>query len=464
MTLHDQTPDRPTRLPRAAALTAHAGLVLTVAGSLALLLSGVGTRWDWWDYRTGFLILRWTLYGGLAVIVVALAGLILGLLARTGRSLLVSLVTLVLLAAVGRGWSLTPFPHEYTLEFFKQVSIETPKFIVNSLVFSIMEMAGRLIDTSRGSSMGEVLDPLKLLNSYGFGLCYQIAPLLEAVFEAGGFPDARVWFLTGHTVTEVFYEGAYHHYDSDMLGYNPVGKGDPSRLPVASVHQIEKDGGIILGKLKSPREVDKSLVDYPWYPADLREAAMGGLAELFTTAKDNWLFPHTRFPQGHTMDFVLRPGERMIRNFTPEPVHPYYLPYKFVAGQWMEFPQEIKQYQIRTEDGPHSQRDARRWATGQIQYRPVLSDRAAYYPAFAPGFNENLELPAAGGSLTRKIPAAARAVFDMPSPYVVIDADVTLAARPTASAAMPMRPASNTVMAILKPSPSSPRRFSTGIR
>jgi iron(III) transport system permease protein len=42
----------------------------------------------------------------------------------------------VLLAAVGRGWSLTPFPILYTLEFFEQVSIETPKFIVNSLLFS----------------------------------------------------------------------------------------------------------------------------------------------------------------------------------------------------------------------------------------------------------------------------------------------------------------------------------------
>jgi uncharacterized protein (DUF1499 family) len=100
MTSHDQTLDRPTLLPRIASLTARAGLALTVAGSLALLLSGVGTRWDWWDYRTGFLVLRWTLYGGLAVIVVALAGLVLGLLARTGRSLLVSLVTLALLAAV----------------------------------------------------------------------------------------------------------------------------------------------------------------------------------------------------------------------------------------------------------------------------------------------------------------------------------------------------------------------------
>ena len=41
----------------------------------------------------------------------------------------------VVLAAVGRGWSLTPFPVEYTLEFFEQVSIETPKFIINSLWF-----------------------------------------------------------------------------------------------------------------------------------------------------------------------------------------------------------------------------------------------------------------------------------------------------------------------------------------
>lgn len=42
----------------------------------------------------------------------------------------------VVLAAVGRGWSLTPFPVHYTLEFFRQVSIETPKFIINSFLYS----------------------------------------------------------------------------------------------------------------------------------------------------------------------------------------------------------------------------------------------------------------------------------------------------------------------------------------
>ena len=47
----------------------------------------------------------------------------------------------VLLAAVGRGWSLTPVPLQYTLEFFRQVSIETPKFIMNSLAFCAIAVA-----------------------------------------------------------------------------------------------------------------------------------------------------------------------------------------------------------------------------------------------------------------------------------------------------------------------------------
>jgi iron(III) transport system permease protein len=47
----------------------------------------------------------------------------------------------VVLAAVGRGWSLTPFPLQYTLEFFEQVSIETPKFIVNSIAYCALAVA-----------------------------------------------------------------------------------------------------------------------------------------------------------------------------------------------------------------------------------------------------------------------------------------------------------------------------------
>ncbi|HET9403511.1 MAG TPA: iron ABC transporter permease [Burkholderiales bacterium] len=42
----------------------------------------------------------------------------------------------VVLAAVGKGWALTPLPIHYTLDYFRQVSIETPKFIINSIMFS----------------------------------------------------------------------------------------------------------------------------------------------------------------------------------------------------------------------------------------------------------------------------------------------------------------------------------------
>lgn len=277
---------------------------------------------------------------------------------------------------------------------------------------------------------GEVLDPIKLLNNYGFGLCYQIAPLLEAVYKTAGFEDARVWFLTGHTVTEVFYDGAYHHYDSDMLGYTTVGQGDPKKQPVASVSQIALDGSILTGKLLAPNRVDSAKVDYPWYPADLRESAIGGLVESFTTRKDNWLFPFTRYAEGHRMEFVLRPGERLIRFYQPEGNQLYYLPYKFDGRRWEEFPREIPQAQIRTEDGPHSQKDSRRWATGRIEFEPPLDDRHSYYPLFSPAFNDNLNFPQSRSRsfslrrLTAERPG--QAVFEIHSPYVLIDAKAEL--------------------------------------
>ena len=44
----------------------------------------------------------------------------------------------VALASVGRGWSLTPFPVRYTLANFERVIVETPKYIVNSFVYSAL--------------------------------------------------------------------------------------------------------------------------------------------------------------------------------------------------------------------------------------------------------------------------------------------------------------------------------------
>lgn len=49
-----------------------AAAILAFAAAALALLSSFGTRWDWWHFRTGFTMLRWAAYAGLAVAVLSL--------------------------------------------------------------------------------------------------------------------------------------------------------------------------------------------------------------------------------------------------------------------------------------------------------------------------------------------------------------------------------------------------------
>ncbi len=252
--------------------------------------------------------------------------------------------------------------------------------------------------------VGQVLDPIKLLNSYGYGLCYQDGPLMAATYDAGGFKHSRVWFLTGHTVAEVYYDGSYHMFDSDELGYNPIGNGPLKQRDVASVWQLEHDGSIITKNVTGPKTSNPKTVDYPWYPADVRAGDMKDLAELYTSINDNYLYAYRRYPEGRTMDFVLHPGERMIRYYRPTPAGTFYLPYTYDGKDWKILP-DFAQFGLPPSAGPRSEKDARMWATGKIEYRPtdISSD------------------------LTRKGDDATY-TFSMPSPYVIIDAHFSVQA------------------------------------
>jgi iron(III) transport system permease protein len=64
-----------------------------------------------------------------------------------GQTGVVIFLTLILISAFipylgialdsfGKGWALTPIPVQYTLQYFQRVSVETPKFILNSLLYS----------------------------------------------------------------------------------------------------------------------------------------------------------------------------------------------------------------------------------------------------------------------------------------------------------------------------------------
>jgi hypothetical protein len=76
---------------------AHFALLLGVIATVLLLAAGPGTRFDLWDFGTGFRLMRWAVYAGLAAATLAVAML---LLPRTRRSGLALLLVALALGAV----------------------------------------------------------------------------------------------------------------------------------------------------------------------------------------------------------------------------------------------------------------------------------------------------------------------------------------------------------------------------
>jgi iron(III) transport system permease protein len=101
----------------------------------------------------------------------------------------------VTLASFSRGWSLTPLPLSYTLQHFERVIVETPKYIVNSFLYSGLAVAlciavgvpiawilGRSTMPGRG-----VLDSLNTLILAVPGTAIGIAYIRAFHFDLPGF-------------------------------------------------------------------------------------------------------------------------------------------------------------------------------------------------------------------------------------------------------------------------------------
>jgi uncharacterized protein (DUF1499 family) len=80
-----------------------AGLAISAAGLIAAALSGPGYRWGWWDFRTGFSLLRWAAYLGA---VAATTSLVVAIVSRpgSGRSGFVPALAGLLLGLALFGW------------------------------------------------------------------------------------------------------------------------------------------------------------------------------------------------------------------------------------------------------------------------------------------------------------------------------------------------------------------------
>lgn len=93
---------RPGKGAQAAIALAWIGIVLALACGASELLAGLGYRWDWWHFRTGIKILRWSATADLAAVALTLAGVILAISFDARRALgLCSLGLVLSLVVVG---------------------------------------------------------------------------------------------------------------------------------------------------------------------------------------------------------------------------------------------------------------------------------------------------------------------------------------------------------------------------
>jgi uncharacterized protein (DUF1499 family) len=79
---------------------AQAGVGIALAAAAAAVLSGLGHRWGWWDYPTGFLILRCAVWSGVAAAALSLFAIIIAMRGGVRRGVVYGVHGLIIGALV----------------------------------------------------------------------------------------------------------------------------------------------------------------------------------------------------------------------------------------------------------------------------------------------------------------------------------------------------------------------------
>ncbi len=118
-------------LKACSAVIADIGLGLALVSALAAVLSGAGTRLEIWNFRVGFLILKWSAYGGLVAAAVSLLGCILVFRGGVGIApALIGAVIGIVLVTVPAYW-LEKARHVPAIHDITTDTVDPPRFVSN---------------------------------------------------------------------------------------------------------------------------------------------------------------------------------------------------------------------------------------------------------------------------------------------------------------------------------------------
>jgi hypothetical protein len=221
---------------------------------------------------------------------------------------------------------------------------------------------GREGPDKKSYDYGVVYDPVKLINVYGYGYCFQNRASAEALWQAAGL-EARSAGISGHSIAEVFYDGAWHYLDTDQRGYCLLADGET----IASIDQVSRDPINLIIKQKNPSKPFFPYTADPKVPYESKYIA----ASNFATTKDNY-YQHDKVVLGHRMDLTLLPGMKLTRSFKGD-------------GRWnMKNSTSAFEYKIGYLDprkGPVDFVRGDGYGSGELLYQPDLTSRSEEYAA-----------------------------------------------------------------------------------
>ena len=224
----------------------------------------------------------------------------------------------------------------------------------------------------------ECHNPVVAMNVYGYANCAYHSTVFTALCRSIGVP-ARVWEVWHHTITEAFYNNAWHMLDSDIGLYYLA----EDNRTIASVEQLWEDqklsGGLesgaaltkFSGRNKAVRAIYTDVAGENPHVSQDGEKIRGyryfhGADECYVqTGYDRFTY------EPHSMAMTLRPFEKLIRNWKGG--EKYY---------------DYERHNRRLETG-YEWAKPMRYGNGQIIWKPDL--KSELVPSFfnkneAPGF------------------------------------------------------------------------------
>ena len=242
-------------------------------------------------------------------------------------------------------------------------------------------------------ALGNVRDPLKIMNVYNHGFCGIHGPVLEGVFRGAGF-EARSFGVPGwiHCTTEVYYDDAWHYFDLDVRGALMRADGVIASVEEArTIKELWTD---------PPRKIE------PFFPKDRDKAKV---FEAYAKAPPN--FQYHWAMGGWTTDHVLRPGESLRRWWRNRNGRWHHL------GSYTGWKRKLLEKQPRGIKPNHA--DFSVWGVGSalFVYQPDLTDATADVELGAYSI-ENIKTTAQGLTLAKV--GSGSVVFEVLSPYIIV--------------------------------------------